>query len=145
MSNEKCLFSIEYAGLGTLLRNAILGGIGAVVVTLLFYDNFFLIILLGSIFVLSIVLPYVFGLYSAKIEFYESGMKFLKWNRVQQEIQYSNVTRLGEEHYAYRRGYSLYGEGNKLIAILPFNPKKQELNGVRALDWLNAKIASTSS
>ncbi|MHB8701244.1 MAG: hypothetical protein ACYC7D_09545 [Nitrososphaerales archaeon] len=107
-------------------------------------SNWGFIFAFGAFCLLIVILPYLLGAYSSKVEFYDKSMKFLRRGKAKYELNYSDIVGIGKEHYAFRRGFSLYGEGNKLLAIVPSNSKKRELGGVRVLDWLQTKIVPSS-
>ena len=142
-NGKKCIFVLKYSGLTSQLS---LGGMAAIaffIVVMMFYWNWQIILAFGAGSLLLVILPYAFGVYSFRLEFYDDKMKLFGHNKMRYELKYSDVIRIGDEHYPYRRGYSLYGEGDKFLAIIPSNPKKKELNGVSVLDWLKTKIASS--
>jgi len=139
--DKNCIFTLKPNGLASRLMPALVAALSFSIVVLLFQREVLIIVIFGFCALLTIFWPYVFGVHGYKIQFYDDKMKLVdRKGRVKLELKYSEILRIGDEQYSYRMGYSLYGEGDRLLTIIPSNPKLKEFDNRRLLDWLSARI-----
>jgi hypothetical protein len=90
----------------------------------------------------------------SKVEYYDQLFKVTQVEHVLPRISYT----VKEKQYSYVKLGEYFAppfgkknalldktDGDKMIFLIPRTGKKSELSGLRLLDWLKTKIASSSS
>jgi hypothetical protein len=76
-----------------------------------------------------------------RMELYESRFKIFFRGDLLQNATYSEIGRIEKRSFPLTsKRPVLYGKDNKLLAIIPSNPKIKELGGLSVFDWLKGRV-----